>query len=61
MLFGMKNVPATFQWIIHMVIDGLEGCEAHINDIIVCSDTWHVTSEGFFYQTEAGSAHSEPS
>ena len=35
----VTRVPS-FQWIIHMVIDGLEGCEAYINDIIVCSDTW---------------------
>ena len=40
MPFGMKNAPATFQRMIHRVIDGLEGCEGYIDDIIVFSDTW---------------------
>ena len=40
MPFGMKNAPATFQRTIHQVIDGLEGCEGYIDDIIVFSDTW---------------------
>ena len=40
MPFGMKNAPATFQRMIHQVIDGLEGCEGYIDDIIVFSDTW---------------------
>ena len=40
MPFGMRNAPATFQRMIHRVIDGLEGCEGYIDDIIVFSDTW---------------------
>ena len=40
MPFGMKNVPATFQRMIHRVIDGLEGCKGYIDDIIVFSDSW---------------------
>ena len=40
MPFGMKNAPATFQRMIHRVIDGLEGCEGYIDDIIVLSDSW---------------------
>jgi len=40
MLYGMKNAPATFQQMVHRVIDGLEGCEAYNDNIIVCSDTW---------------------
>jgi len=39
MLFGMKNTPATFQRMIHRVIDGLEGCERYIDNIIAFSDT----------------------
>ena len=31
MPFGMKNAPATFQRMIHRVIDGLEGCEGYID------------------------------
>ena len=40
MPFGLKNAPATFQRMINRVIDGLEGCEGYIDDIIVFSDTW---------------------
>ena len=35
MLFGMKNSPATFQRMIHIVIEGLPGCVAYIDDVII--------------------------
>ena len=40
MPFGMKNAPATFQRLINDVTSGLDGCEAYVDDVVVCSDTW---------------------
>ena len=40
MPFGMKNAPATFQRMIHSVIQGLENTEAYIDDLVTGSDTW---------------------
>ena len=40
MPFGMKNSPATFQHLINMIINGLENCDAYINDVIIYNDTW---------------------
>ena len=34
MPFGMKNVPATFQRMIHKVIANLEGCEGYVDDFM---------------------------
>ena len=39
MPFGMKNALATFQCRINGVLSGLNGCEAYINDVVVCSNT----------------------
>ena len=39
MPFGMKNAPATFQCLINGVLSGLDGCEAYIDDVVVCN-TW---------------------
>ena len=41
MPFGLKNAPATFQWMIHQILAGLEGCEGYIDDIVIFSDTWN--------------------
>ena len=40
MPFGLKNVPTTFQRMIHDVLAGLEGCEGYIDDIIIFNNTW---------------------
>ena len=40
MPFGMKNSPATFQRMIHNVIQGLPCCVAYIDDVIIFSQTW---------------------
>lgn len=46
MPFGMMNAPATFQRIINHAIQGLEGGESYLDDIVVYSDSWkvHLTS-----------------
>ena len=36
----MKNVLATFQHMIMKVIAGLQGCEGHIDDVVVYAETW---------------------
>ena len=40
MPFGMKNSPATFQRMIGSLLQGLHGCEAYIDDVIIYSTTW---------------------
>ena len=40
MAFGVKNAPATFQRMINSVIQGIDGCAAYIDDVILFSDTW---------------------
>ena len=40
MPFGMKNSPATFQRLVNIVISGLVGCDAYIDDAIIHSDTF---------------------
>lgn len=40
MPFGMKNALATFQRMIHSLLQDLEGCEAYIDDAVIYSKTW---------------------
>lgn len=40
MAFGMHNAPATFQRLMNIVLSGLSFCEAYLDDLVVCSETW---------------------
>ena len=40
MPFGVRNAPATFQRLVNIVLSGLSGCEAYLDDIVVYSDSW---------------------
>lgn len=40
MAFGMRNVPATFQRLIHLVLGDVINCNMNLNDIVVFSDSW---------------------
>ena len=40
MPFGMCNAPSTFQRIVNLIIQGLEGTYAYLDDIVVTGDTW---------------------
>jgi len=41
MLFGLRNAPATFSRFVSKLLLGLDTfCAAHLDDIIICSDTW---------------------
>ena len=41
MPFGMRYIPATFQWLINNVIADVPGCKAYKDDLIIYSDTWN--------------------
>lgn len=40
MPFGMRNAPATFQRLMNLVLSGLPFCEAYLDDLVVCSESW---------------------
>ena len=40
MAFGMRNAPATFQRLVNIVLSGLSYCEAYLDDLVVCSNSW---------------------
>lgn len=40
MAFGMQNAPATFQCLVNKVLEGVAGCEAYLDDLIIYSSTW---------------------
>ena len=50
MPFGMRNAPATFQWLINSAIAEVNGCEAYIDDVIIYNDDWsgHVEKSNIF-------------
>ena len=47
-----KEVSATFQRLINHVIQGVKGCEAYIEDVIIYSDSRkeHVEQIGTFFK-----------
>lgn len=40
MLFGMRNALATFQRMINLVINGLQGVQAYLDDLMIVSNDW---------------------
>ena len=38
MPFGMKNAPATFQRMVNNLFRDIDGCEGHIDDVVIYSD-----------------------
>ena len=40
MAFGLNNAPARFQQLINQIINGLDGVEAYLDDLIVHSNLW---------------------
>ena len=40
MAFGMKNAPATFQRLMHMVLGDVPQCNVYLDDVVVYTDMW---------------------
>lgn len=40
MAFGMRNAPSTFQRLVNIMLSGMSGCEAYLDDIVGHSTTW---------------------
>ena len=40
MPFGLRNAPATFQRLMHIVLSGVKNCKAYLDDIVAYSSTW---------------------
>ena len=40
MPFGLTNAPATFQRLMNELTEGVPGCVAYLDDVVVYSDTW---------------------
>ncbi len=38
--FGMRNAPATFQRLMHIVLGDVPNCDAYLDDIVIYSATW---------------------
>lgn len=33
--FGLRNAPATFEWLMNHIIPGLEGCAVYLDDVVI--------------------------
>lgn len=40
MALVMRNAPATFQRLMNIVLSSLSFCEAYLDNLVVCSETW---------------------
>ena len=38
--FGMKNAPATFQRLIHLVLGDAPWCNVYLDVVVIYTDTW---------------------
>lgn len=52
MAFGMRNAPATFQRLMHLVLGGVPNCNVYLDDIVIFSDSWsdHVATLSEVFQ-----------
>lgn len=48
MTFGMVNAPATFQQLIHQVMEGLAGVQSYLNDLVIYSTSWEEQLQALF-------------
>uniref|UniRef100_A0A671WFH3 Gypsy retrotransposon integrase-like protein 1 n=1 Tax=Sparus aurata TaxID=8175 RepID=A0A671WFH3_SPAAU len=46
MAFGLRNAPATFQRLMHLVLGDVPACNVYLDDVVVYSDSWadHVST-----------------
>ena len=40
MPFGVRNAPATFQRLVNLVLAGMKGCDAYLDDVVLYSTNW---------------------
>lgn len=40
MAFGMRNAPATFRRLMHLMLGDVPQCNVYLDDVVVYSDTW---------------------
>ncbi len=58
MAFGMRNAPSTFQRLMRIVLNGVENCEAYLDDIVIYSSSWeeHASSLREVFSRLAGAS-----
>lgn len=52
MAFGMRNAPATFQRLMHLVLGDMQNCNVNLDDVVVYSSSWeeHVSKLSVVFQ-----------
>ena len=52
MPFGMKKASATFQRMVDKLVQDIDGCEGHIDNVVIYSNNWsdHVCQIERFFQ-----------